>query len=259
MSLTMSKELIKKVFDTAEWKKGGTIYEKWRDLHFYGRWTCVNEALDIHGDEIFLSVGCGYGARLAQYEHITTAIGIDISKRMCKATKENASHSSVIQADMEYLPFKSQSIDIIECVYVLLYAKDKLKAMKEMSRVLKGRGRLVIFDINFLSLRNALRVMNLAIKLITAKNDILNVSRRKKVFGSLSYFGFKNLALEAGFNLDLWYGNFDTPPFPIIDKGVFSKLSSILLDLWKAMGCNKWGKKPIIKYFSDYLIFRFRK
>lgn len=123
------------------------------------------DLLPWRGDEQVLDVGCGRGLLLIEAaKRLTTgkATGVDIwqtedlSGNRPDATRENARLEGVVDrvdvrtADMRELPFPDQSFDIIVtswAVHNLCESKDREKALREIARVLKPRGRLLLRDI----------------------------------------------------------------------------------------------------------------
>lgn len=120
------------------------------------------------GDEMVLDVGCGRGLMLCGAAKRLTAgkaVGIDIwqvqdlSGNAPEATLENAGREGVLErveirsADMRQLPFPDGVFDmIVSCaaIHNLGKAEDRATAMKEIARVLKPGGHIVITDIGFL-------------------------------------------------------------------------------------------------------------
>ncbi|UZE92314.1 MAG: class I SAM-dependent methyltransferase [Methanosarcinales archaeon] len=76
---------------------------------------------------ITLDIGCGPGK-------IPNSVGVDIRR-----TK-----GADVIADIQYLPFKDQSVDKILCYQLLEHVDDLIKAMEEINRVLKWGGRVII-------------------------------------------------------------------------------------------------------------------
>ena len=235
------------------------IIERWRRFHYYGRIKLVNEMLNIETKEMFLDCGCGTGERLALYENNCLTYGIDISNRYCNIAKNKTLNSLVIRGDLEHLPFKNESYEVCVMVYTFVYMLNKEKVFEEIHRVLKKKGRLVIFDPNSLSLRTFLRKLQLKFRIFW-KNDIGSEINKKLVTSqSLNYFGFQKLALKTGFKIDNWCGNFETIPFPMFMKPPLKQITLFFFWLWEKMKCNKWGKIPIIMIFSDFLIIKIIK
>ena len=94
-----------------------------------------------------LDVGCGTGIIMKMMQKYGTTYGIDASKLaidFCK--KRNLKNLKL--GKIESLPYKNNQFDIVTCLDLLYHkeVKDDLKALKELSRVLKKGGRLLITD-----------------------------------------------------------------------------------------------------------------
>jgi ubiquinone/menaquinone biosynthesis C-methylase UbiE len=123
------------------------------------------DLLPWRGDEQVLDVGCGRGLLLiGAAMRLTTgkAVGVDIwqtedlSGNRPDATLENAQlegvgdRVEVRTANMRELPFPDSSFNTIVsswAVHNLYDAKDREKALKEIARILKRGGRLLLRDI----------------------------------------------------------------------------------------------------------------
>lgn len=97
-----------------------------------------------------LEVGCGTG-------HWTTFFakqgfnitGIDISEKMIeKAKSKNIPNTKFEVIDATNLPYDDESVENIICITSLEFIKDKDKALKEMHRVLKKNGTILIGALN---------------------------------------------------------------------------------------------------------------
>lgn len=98
-----------------------------------------------------LDVGCGTGElahKLADHFKDSGVHGIDISKTMVeKADSKNRGHNIKFKiGDVEDLPYRDDTFDIITCSHSFHHYPDKEKAMSEMFRVLRPNGRLMIID-----------------------------------------------------------------------------------------------------------------
>jgi len=240
------------------------IMDVWRECHFYGRRVLVEKILNIQEEHVFLELGCGEGWLTSRYENKCKTFGIDISDKFCKLTKKNAPNSFIMRGDIEQLPIADEFIDTCAIIYTFVSIPDKLKALKEINRVLKKDGSLIIFDPNHLSLRTFLHWLQLVKnKMLLRENsnysDIKILRLNVLTTQSLSYFGFKRIAEKANFNIHYWRGNFDTVPFPMITCGIFSNITYFLLRIGQKFGCNYWGNMPIVRYFSDFLIIKLKK
>lgn len=107
-----------------------------------------------------LELGCGTGATLvAVGEFGHTMVGVDISTGMLSKTKDrirNQQNKNLFccQADIEILPFQSNSFDLLMCIGVLQYLESFNSCVSEISRVLKDRGTAVVTLPNLLRLNN---------------------------------------------------------------------------------------------------------
>ncbi|WP_307322888.1 class I SAM-dependent methyltransferase [Evansella vedderi] len=100
-----------------------------------------------------LDVGCGTGRLLLKGADSSTAItGIDLSKEMVKRAKENVRTTPFqkvpifLEGDAEKLPFQENQFDIVLSTCVVFLLPEPSKALKEMYRVLKYGGSLVLLN-----------------------------------------------------------------------------------------------------------------
>lgn len=115
-----------------------------------------------------LDVGCGVGhtcGHLAQVYEDASITGVDISLDAIKNAKSNYEDISFITADACDLPFKDDSFDLVICESVLIFIKDKEKALKEMIRVLKKDGYLLLNELVLIN-------KNLEVKKYFAKQEM---------------------------------------------------------------------------------------
>ncbi|MDG6991317.1 MAG: methyltransferase domain-containing protein [Nitrososphaerota archaeon] len=108
--------------------------------------------LDLRDDDVLLEVGCGGGAFLSEaLERGCTAAGVDHSADMVDVARE-ANRKAVAEgrleireAEAESLPFPDRQFTCVVCTGVFALVSDPAKVMAEMHRVLRGRGRVVLF------------------------------------------------------------------------------------------------------------------
>jgi len=110
----------------------------------------------IKEGDVVLDLGCGAGfdCFLASKKvgEIGRVIGIDMTEEMIKKARSNAEKIKIknvefILAEIEKMPFKDKSIDIIITNCVINLTPNKTKTFKEAYRVLKEGGKMYVSDI----------------------------------------------------------------------------------------------------------------
>lgn len=119
---------------------------------------------DLINSPKILYVGVGGGMELLQFSYFSRqregVIGVDVVDEMIDACQENfkeaeklntwfdSSFVSVRKGDALILPIEDESIDVAaqNCLFNIFHEEDLKKALKEMYRVLKPHGRLVLSD-----------------------------------------------------------------------------------------------------------------
>jgi len=137
--------------DTREYFE--SIAHKWDEMRrlFFGEGVrnAAIAAADIMSSSIVADVGIGTGfiaeGALAAGAQV---IGIDSSDRMLAETRRRfaGKRFEARAGDIESLPLSTAEVDVVLANMVLHHASDPPRAIREMSRVLKPNGRLVITD-----------------------------------------------------------------------------------------------------------------
>jgi ubiquinone/menaquinone biosynthesis C-methylase UbiE len=110
------------------------------------RRSCVtrnNRVLDIAAGSGFLAIEF---AKLAE-----KVIGADITRNMLLQAREKQKDSGLenigfILSDVESLPFAIESFNIVSCRFAFHHFPDPMKALREMKRVCKNQGKIVLVD-----------------------------------------------------------------------------------------------------------------
>jgi ubiquinone/menaquinone biosynthesis C-methylase UbiE len=101
-------------------------------------------------DKTIVDIGCGTGLLLKQIEtHYpgTHLYGIDLVPDMLAiATQKLSKNTTLIEASASHLPLRTHLADIVVSTNALHYFPDQALAIKEMWRLLKPGGRLVLTD-----------------------------------------------------------------------------------------------------------------
>lgn len=104
-----------------------------------------------------LDAGCGDGVLAVELSRRGADVtGMDRSDDMIAAAKARAEAENVFphfeHGEAAALPFADGTFDIVTAVTVLCFVKDADQAVREMTRVLKPGGRLVLGDLSATSL-----------------------------------------------------------------------------------------------------------
>lgn len=99
-----------------------------------------------------LEIGCGTGLVLGIIAKIAkSAEGVDLSSGMLKSAKEKG--LKVTQANVINLPFKDNTFDVVYSLKVLPHVPKIREALKEISRVTKKKGVLILEFYNPFSMK----------------------------------------------------------------------------------------------------------
>jgi len=95
-----------------------------------------------------LEIGVGTGKNLPYYNYDRVDyIGIDFSPKMlAKAKKLDVPWAKLLGMDAQELKFKENSFDYIITTFVLCSIPDPVKALKEMKRVVKKDGKIIMLE-----------------------------------------------------------------------------------------------------------------
>lgn len=100
-----------------------------------------------------LDVGCGTGQfaeKMRQALPNARIVGVDLVEGMLSKGlarwREHAGHVSPVQGDSERLPFADGSFDVVTCANSFHHYPHQDRAVKEMKRVLRPGGRLILVD-----------------------------------------------------------------------------------------------------------------
>ncbi len=105
--------------------------------------------VDAEPDTVLLDVGCGTGwLHTGLVVRGVRVVGLDLSFGMTEVTRRHAVESklsvTVIQADAQALPLRDASCDRVVASHVLFHVPDVRRALREMRRVVRCGGRVVL-------------------------------------------------------------------------------------------------------------------
>ncbi|MGW8251096.1 MAG: class I SAM-dependent methyltransferase [Anaerolineales bacterium] len=106
----------------------------------------ILDQLTLGDSARLLEVGCGTGAVLAELDEEAPAalFGLDISATYLELARHNAPHARLIQADAHCLPYQTGSFDAAGCHFLLLWVQNPAEAVKEMVRVVRPGGAVLL-------------------------------------------------------------------------------------------------------------------
>lgn len=129
-----------------------TVYDLLFDAVFQdGRREAV-KALELERGQRVLEVGVGTGLNLALYPSGVSVTGVDLSLAMLREARERLDRRpvgapvSLARMDAGNLAFADGSFDAVYAPYVVSVVPDPRRVVREMARVCKPRGRVVVVN-----------------------------------------------------------------------------------------------------------------
>ncbi|MFA5907151.1 MAG: methyltransferase domain-containing protein [Vicinamibacterales bacterium] len=109
------------------------------------------EKMAIHPGTNVLEVGVGTGINLSLYPRTCRVTGIDLSSRMLERAQERIDnkglhHCEVAEMDATKLTFADNSFDVVYAPYVISVVPDPVAVAREMYRVCRPGGRVIILN-----------------------------------------------------------------------------------------------------------------
>jgi phosphatidylethanolamine/phosphatidyl-N-methylethanolamine N-methyltransferase len=134
------------------------VYEKqasWYDLWFgptlhHGRLVAI-ERMGVKSGDHILEVGVGTGINTPLYPRDCHVTGIDFSSQMLDKARERVRqkglrHVRLLEMDATHLKFADDSFDIVYAPYLVSVVPDPVEVAREMRRVCKPGGKIVILN-----------------------------------------------------------------------------------------------------------------
>ncbi|HUK99571.1 MAG TPA: methyltransferase domain-containing protein [Nitrospirota bacterium] len=137
-----------------KWDRRSESFDNKRFNYFRWMQKQVLSLIRFQKSTSFLDLGCGTGWAVCHVSNLLNGqgqfIGIDISKGMTQRAKENSAglkNVSFYNASAEQLPIEGDTIDNIICTNSFHHYLHPEKALAEIRRVLKDKGRIYILDV----------------------------------------------------------------------------------------------------------------
>jgi methionine biosynthesis protein MetW len=116
----------------------------------------------LHGGQRLLDIGCwnGYLLERIQDRHLYQELhGVDVVAEGVEAVRAKGFQAQVVDLNQEYLPFPDGYFDGVTMLAVLEHIFDPYTVIREVYRVLRLGGELVIDVPNVASFTNRLRIL----------------------------------------------------------------------------------------------------
>lgn len=195
------------------------IYKAWSPFYdrFFNKGMFLKARKEVFKDIEFINgekvlfVGCGTGADLVYVPYNNIKItAIDYSSDMLDKAKEKFPHINItfLQMDAQNLTFPDETYDIVIASLLLSVVPNPQKCMEEMIRVVKPKGRIIIFD-KFIPKNEELSPIKKAVRpLISMLGTDIGIN-----FEKLSEPFVKQLSIQTD--------------IPIMLKGMYRKIISM--------------------------------
>lgn len=145
----MARERWLRFFNNVLYERLAPLYGALDWLTFGVWWRLVCRALDyVPERQAVLEVGFGPGKLLAALARRSQrCVGIDLAWGMCRMAQRRAPTAHVVRGDGFELPFVDESFDVVVSTFALSGLPDGARVLREMVRVIRPGGRLVLVDI----------------------------------------------------------------------------------------------------------------
>ncbi len=182
-------------------KKNRSLFNKWAktyDLSLFQFWMrgfqkAAEKELKLQKDTKVLDLSCGTGEFLRKLQGRAKLTGIDYSEKMLITARKKLDKNTVlVKGDVHNLPFKNEEFDYVLNTEAFHHYYDQEKAILEMYRVTKKKGKIIIVDINlFLPIIHKL-FENL-------EPGCVKVNNKKEIYILFKNIGLKNIRQERSF------------------------------------------------------------
>ncbi|MBN1532067.1 MAG: methyltransferase domain-containing protein [Spirochaetes bacterium] len=142
----------------------------------------------------FLDIGSGTGLYLSLLAKVFSSYemtGVDVSKSMLDYARLCFPSFNYVESSIYSMPFPDSEFDIAHASFLFIHLSEPVTGLREVARVLKPKGRLVVIDIDDSTFRGP-RVIN---ALVDAYDGVYEGNR--KIMSKL-----ESLASSLGFRME---------------------------------------------------------
>lgn len=153
-----------------------------------------------------LDIGCGEGRNIKSILEVTQNVcGVDNDAKAVEDAKQNLPNAQVIQGEAINLPYQDKEFDVVTFLMILPNLdNDKESAFKEIARVLKDDGFVILSTFAETAFEERMRIYNqvgVPIKNIEGTRVIFDESVGANISEQFSLEEIENLAKLAGFKV----------------------------------------------------------
>jgi ubiquinone/menaquinone biosynthesis C-methylase UbiE len=129
------------------------------------QFTMVRQVLEPLAGKRILDAGCARGRFAKRLAPLGADVhGLDLTETFLQSARTNVPQAAFTRGSLSALPFRSETFDAVYCVEALEHVPDTDAAIREMTRVLKPNGTLLVIDKSLIGLDPGVGLPNFIVK-----------------------------------------------------------------------------------------------
>jgi ubiquinone/menaquinone biosynthesis C-methylase UbiE len=175
-------------------------------------WKLAQKQLNLFGEnDLVLDIGCNTGDLTKIIANKNKVIGMELSEGAVKKAKERG--LKALQGSIYKIPFKDNSFDKVHLSEVIEHLLNTDQALKEILRVLKPNGELIITTPNCCSFRDRILILFGHLQAYALHEEHVKLFNKKRLVCNLK---------KSGFKIKKIYGTGFSIPIPKIPITIFN-------------------------------------